>query len=66
MILKSGLDIKEIVWPNNSHGAPQGVPEKLSIEITFVEEAPFIIISDPNPVMGRYSMDRGVLCSIPK
>lgn len=63
---ESGLDIKDIVWPDNSHVPPQGVPEKFSIKITFLEEAPFIIISDPDPVTGRCSMDRGVSCSIPK
>ena len=54
------------MWPDNSHVPPQGVPEKFSIKITFLEEPPFIIISDPDPVTGRCSMDRGVSCSIPR
>ena len=59
---QTGLDIKDIVWPNESRVPPkvtnvnstvysdtllQGVPEKFSIKITFLEEPPFIMTSDP-------------------
>ncbi|XP_023346720.1 glutamate receptor ionotropic, NMDA 2C, partial [Eurytemora carolleeae] len=40
----------------------QGVPEKFSMKITFLEEPPFIIVSEPDPVSGRCSMNRGVAC----
>lgn len=62
---ETGLDIKDIVWPDNSHVPPQGVPEKFHIKITFLEEPPFIIISDPDPITGRCTMNRGVQCFVP-
>ncbi|XP_050299775.1 glutamate receptor ionotropic, NMDA 2B isoform X2 [Anthonomus grandis grandis] len=59
-----GLDIKDIVWPGNSHTPPQGVPEKFHLKITFLEEAPYIKLAPPDPVTGKCSMDRGVLCRV--
>ncbi|CAH0546708.1 unnamed protein product [Brassicogethes aeneus] len=61
---KEGLDIKDIVWPGNSHTPPQGVPEKFHLKITFLEEPPYINLAPPDPVTGKCSMDRGVLCRI--
>ena len=58
----NGLDIKDIVWPGNSHVPPQGVPDQFHMKITFLEEPPFIIISDPDPVTSKCSMNRGVPC----
>ena len=58
----NGLDIKDIVWPGGSHVPPQGVPEKFHIKITYLEEPPFIIVSDPDPVSSKCSMNRGVPC----
>ena len=63
---ETGLDIKDIVWPDNSHVPPQGVPEKFSMRITFLEEPPFIIISDPDPVTRRCNINRGVVCLVPR
>ena len=40
----------------------QGVPEQFHMKITFLEEPPFIIISDPDPVTSKCSMNRGVPC----
>ena len=94
--------IKDIVWPDNSHVPPPGVPEKFHIRtggemllkirketgifssflpsaimpivpqhiepcirITFLEEPPFILVSEPDPVTGRCTMNRGVACSGP-
>jgi hypothetical protein len=59
---KDGLDIKDIVWPGNSHTPPQGVPEKFHLKITFLEEQPYISLTPPDPVTGKCSMNRGVLC----
>ena len=50
---ETGLDIKDIVWPDNSHVPPPGVPEKFHIKITFLEEPPFIIVTDPDPITGE-------------
>lgn len=61
---KEGLDIKDIVWPGNSHTPPQGVPEKFHLKITFLEEPPYISLAPPDPVTGKCTMDRGVLCRI--
>ena len=58
----NGLDIKDIVWPGNSHVPPQGVPDQFHMKITFLEEPPSIIISDPDPVTSKCSMNRGVPC----
>lgn len=58
------LDIRDIVWPGNSHAPPQGVPEKFHLKITFLEEAPYINISPADPVSGKCLMDRGVLCRV--
>lgn len=58
------LDIRDIYWPGNSHAPPQGVPEKFHLKITFLEEAPYINLSPPDPITGRCPMDRGVLCRI--
>ncbi|EEB15818.1 NMDA-type glutamate receptor subunit 1, variant, putative [Pediculus humanus corporis] len=63
---KQGLDIKDIVWPGNSHTPPQGVPEKFHMKITFLEEPPYINLAPPDPVTGKCSMNRGVLCRIAK
>ncbi|GJQ66624.1 Nmdar2 [Trypoxylus dichotomus] len=59
-----GLDIKDIVWPGDSHTPPQGVPEKFHLKITFLEEPPYINLAPPDPVTGKCSMDRGVLCRV--
>ncbi|KAK4877551.1 hypothetical protein RN001_010057 [Aquatica leii] len=61
---KEGLDIKDIVWPGNSHSPPQGVPEKFHLKITFLEEPPYISLSPPDPITGKCAMDRGVLCRV--
>ncbi|XP_059477273.1 glutamate receptor ionotropic, NMDA 2B isoform X1 [Neocloeon triangulifer] len=61
---KDGLDIKDIVWPGNSHTPPQGVPEKFHLKITFLEEQPYITLTPPDPVTGKCSMNRGVLCRV--
>lgn len=58
------LDIRDIVWPGNSHAPPQGVPEKFHLKITFLEEAPYINLSPADPVSGKCLMDRGVLCRV--
>jgi hypothetical protein len=60
-----GLDIKDIVWPGGSHLPPEGVPEKFHVRITFLEEPPFIIVSDPDPISAKCSMNRGVPCEVP-
>ena len=60
----NGLDIKDIVWPGQSHVPPQGVPEKFHMKITFLEEPPFIILSEPDPISGKCSMNHGVHCWI--
>ncbi|XP_054286010.1 glutamate receptor ionotropic, NMDA 2B isoform X4 [Macrosteles quadrilineatus] len=59
-----GLDIKDIVWPGNSHTPPQGVPEKFHLKITFLEEPPYITLAPPDPVTGKCSMNRGVICRV--
>ncbi|XP_065341180.1 glutamate receptor ionotropic, NMDA 2B isoform X2 [Cloeon dipterum] len=61
---KDGLDIKDIVWPGNSHTPPQGVPEKFHLKITFLEEQPYITLTPPDPITGKCSMNRGVLCRV--
>jgi ionotropic glutamate receptor NMDA 2B len=38
------------------------VPEQFHMKITFLEDPPFIIISDPDPVTSKCSMNRGVPC----
>lgn len=60
----SQLDIKDIVWPGKSHKPPDGVPEKFHLKIAFLEEPPYIKMTDPDPVTGKCSPDRGVLCKI--
>ncbi|XP_015372673.1 PREDICTED: glutamate receptor ionotropic, NMDA 2B isoform X2 [Diuraphis noxia] len=61
---REGLYIKDIVWPGDSHTPPQGVPEKFNLRITFLEEAPYITLAPPDPITGKCSMNRGVLCRI--
>nr|CAI5862053.1 unnamed protein product [Callosobruchus analis] len=61
---QEGLDIKDIVWPGNSHTPPQGVPEKFHLRITFLEEPPYINLAPPDPVTGKCSMDRSVHCRV--
>nr|XP_033340266.1 glutamate receptor ionotropic, NMDA 2B isoform X2 [Megalopta genalis] len=63
---KEGLDIKDIVWPGNTHTPPQGVPEKFNLKITFLEEPPYINLAPPDPVTGKCLVDRGVHCQIAK
>ncbi|XP_011313747.1 glutamate receptor ionotropic, NMDA 2B [Fopius arisanus] len=63
---KEGLDIKDIVWPGNSHTPPQGVPEKFHLKITFLEEPPYIKLDPPDPVSGQCLIDRGVHCRVAK
>ncbi|XP_063227962.1 glutamate receptor ionotropic, NMDA 2B [Bacillus rossius redtenbacheri] len=63
---KEGLDIKDIVWPGNSHTPPQGVPEKFHLKITFLEEPPYVNLGPPDPVTGKCSMNRGVICRVSK
>ncbi|XP_076667127.1 glutamate ionotropic receptor NMDA type subunit 2 isoform X7 [Andrena cerasifolii] len=63
---KEGLDIKDIVWPGNTHTPPQGVPEKFYLKITFLEEPPYINLAPPDPVSGKCLVDRGVHCRVAK
>ena len=63
---KNGLDIKDIVWPGQSHVPPQGVPEKFHLTVGFLEEPPFIKSSPPDPVTGKCNVDRGVPCKVQK
>ncbi|XP_074093587.1 glutamate ionotropic receptor NMDA type subunit 2 isoform X2 [Cotesia typhae] len=63
---KDGLDIKDIVWPGNSHTPPHGVPEKFYLRITFLEESPYINLAPPDPISGKCLMDRGVYCRVAK
>ncbi|CAH1638686.1 unnamed protein product [Spodoptera littoralis] len=58
------LIIKDIVWPGGLHTPPQGVPEKFHMRITFLEEPPYINLAPPDPVSGRCSLDRGVICRV--
>ncbi|CAG7721268.1 unnamed protein product [Allacma fusca] len=60
----SQLDIKDIIWPGYSHKPPDGVPEKFHLKVAFLEEPPFIKMADPDPVTGKCSPDRGVICRI--
>ena len=60
----TGLDIKDIVWPGNSHFPPPGVPEKFHLKITFLEEPPFIFTLEPDPISGECSINRGVPCYV--
>ncbi|XP_021929353.1 glutamate receptor ionotropic, NMDA 2B-like [Zootermopsis nevadensis] len=59
---KEGLDIKDIVWPGNTHTPPQGVPEKVHLKITFLEEPPYINLAPPDPVTGKCTLNKGVFC----
>jgi hypothetical protein len=59
---KDGLDIKDIVWPGNTHSPPQGVPEKFHLKITFLEEPPYINLAPPDPVTGKCTLNKGVFC----
>ncbi|KAG6462707.1 hypothetical protein O3G_MSEX013418 [Manduca sexta] len=61
---KERLIIKDIVWPGGLHTPPQGVPEKFHMRITFLEEPPYINLAPPDPVSGRCSLDRGVICRV--
>ncbi|KAI5645388.1 ligated ion channel l-glutamate- and glycine-binding site domain-containing protein [Phthorimaea operculella] len=61
---KERLDIKDIIWPGGLHTPPQGVPEKFHMRITFLEEPPYIHLAPPDPISGRCSLDRGVLCRV--
>ena len=36
------------------------------MRVTFLEEPPFIIISEPDPVTRRCNMNRGVVCFVPR
>eukprot|EP00093_Oithona_nana_P005243 05243.XXX_109830_119428_1 [CDS] Oithona nana genome sequencing. len=60
----NGLDIKDIVWPGQSHVPPQGVPEKFHLTVGFLEEPPFVNLAPPDPVTGKCNVDRGVPCRI--
>ena len=62
----NGLDIKDIVWPGGNHVPPDGVPEKFHLKVTFLEEPPFILISEPDPISDKCSMNRGVPCYVPQ
>ncbi|XP_067004447.1 glutamate receptor ionotropic, NMDA 2B isoform X1 [Anabrus simplex] len=57
-----GLDIRDIVWPGNSHTPPQGVPEKFHLKITFLEEPPYINLDPPDPITGKCTLNKGVFC----
>lgn len=52
------------MWPGGLHTPPQGVPEKFHMRITFLEEPPYINLAPPDPVSGRCSLDRGVICRV--
>ncbi|CAG0885260.1 unnamed protein product [Darwinula stevensoni] len=62
---EDALDIKDIVWPGNSHVPPEGVPEKFHLRITFMEEPPYLNMGEPDPKTEKCSANRGVLCRAP-
>ncbi|GAB6027873.1 hypothetical protein CHUAL_002088 [Chamberlinius hualienensis] len=59
------LEITDIVWPGNSHVPPQGVPEKFHLKVVFLEEPPFVKLTEPNALSGK-CIDRGTLCRMAK
>lgn len=59
-----GLEIQDIVWPENSHVPPEGVPERFHLTIGFLPEPPFIHVTPPDPITNKCHVDRGVVCLI--
>ncbi|XP_059095158.1 glutamate receptor ionotropic, NMDA 2B-like isoform X1 [Tigriopus californicus] len=59
-----GLDIQDIVWPENSLVPPEGVPERFHLTIGFLPEPPFIHVTPPDPITNKCHVDRGVVCTI--
>ncbi len=59
---EQGLEIKDITWPANSPVPPQGVPEKFSLKVTFLEEPPFVIIMPPDEETGACKTNKAVRC----
>ncbi len=45
---------------------PEGVPEKFHMKMTYLEEPPFIMVSEPDPVSSKCSINRGVPCESEK
>ncbi|XP_053211096.1 glutamate receptor ionotropic, NMDA 2B-like isoform X2 [Panonychus citri] len=59
---EQGLEIKDITWPSNSPVPPQGVPEKFSLKVTFLEESPFVIMMPPDEETGACKTNKAVRC----
>ena len=58
------MEITDIVWPGSSPVPPEGVPEKFHLRITFMEEPPYITLTDADPHNPTCKSNRGVLCRI--
>ena len=41
------------------------MPDKFHLRITFLEEPPFVVVSEPDPVSAKCSINRGVSCLVP-
>ena len=39
---------------------PPGVPEKFHLTIGFLEEPPFVNIAPPDPITGKFIVDRNI------
>ncbi|RWS05924.1 glutamate receptor ionotropic: NMDA 2B-like protein [Dinothrombium tinctorium] len=57
-----GLDIKDITWPEQSPVPPQGVPEKFSLKVTFLEEPSFVNLMPPDNQTGECKTSKSVRC----
>lgn len=60
----TGLDIKDIVWPEDSPFPPPGVPEKFNLKVTFLEEPPFVNVLLPDNETGQCKTSRSIKCRV--
>ncbi|GAB6024555.1 hypothetical protein CHUAL_009708 [Chamberlinius hualienensis] len=52
---KNNLIINDIVWPGGSHHPPLGKPEKFHLNVSFLEEHPYIYLTPPDSETNRCS-----------
>lgn len=58
-----GIEIKDITWPGNSPVPPLGLPEKFSLQVSWLEEPPFINFVPPDNETGdNCKINRAVPC----
>ena len=50
--VREGLQMGDITWPEGEATPPKGRPAKYHLRVVTLQERPYVVYSDPDPVLG--------------